>query len=486
MQNDIIALVTEMLNKRYGAAIQTDYYANVRQWLSWWRGYDPEFHAYTQIGANGQKLRRRLYSMHMAKRICEDWAAVLLNEKTTFNISDENSSLFLQGEDGTGGVLGYTQFWHLGNELVEKAFATGTGAFVLRVQNASFSADGRIKPDSGAKIGIEYLDAMHIIPISVKAQKITEAAFVSEVYEHGKKYVYVEEHTLDGNGNYVIRNSYYRADDGGLQEAPLPPDIAGEIYTGSDIPWFAIVRPNIANNCPNENGLGISVYGNAMDALRGVDLAYNNTNRDIYLGGKKVFYNKSMLATTPNGGTIAPDDVIQQLFQQIGDDDNFDAQSMIQEFNPTLRAQENRDSVQAQLDYLSFLCGLGTHRYQFNGTSNQTIKTATEYHGNKQELVQMAAKHMILIEAAIKSVCRCILYIGAEICGEPVDPEAEITVNFEDGYIVDDDSRRERDRQDVRDGLMSKWEYRVKWYGESEEEARAWEQGAVLDLFGGA
>jgi hypothetical protein len=39
--------------------------------------------------------------------------------------------------------------------------------------------------------------------------------------------------------------------------------------------------------------------------------------------------------------------------------------------------------------------------------------------------------------------------------------------------VIDDETRRERDRQDVREGLMNAWEYRVKWYGETEEEAKA-------------
>ena len=39
--------------------------------------------------------------------------------------------------------------------------------------------------------------------------------------------------------------------------------------------------------------------------------------------------------------------------------------------------------------------------------------------------------------------------------------------------MVDTDTEREKDRADVRDGLMLPWEYRVKWYGETEEKARA-------------
>ena len=47
--------------------------------------------------------------------------------------------------------------------------------------------------------------------------------------------------------------------------------------------------------------------------------------------------------------------------------------------------------------------------------------------------------------------------------------------NTDTGYqlIIDDEAGRERDRQDVRDGLLNDWEYRVKWYGETAEEAKA-------------
>ena len=51
------------------------------------------------------------------------------------------------------------------------------------------------------------------------------------------------------------------------------------------------------------------------------------------------------------------------------------------------------------------------------------------------------------------------------------------TVCFDDSIIEDSGTERERDRQDVRDGLMQKWEYRVKWYGEDEATAKAMTEG---------
>ena len=86
--------------------------------------------------------------------------------------------------------------------------------------------------------------------------------------------------------------------------------------------------------------------------------------------------------------------------------------------------------------------------------------------------VQNAAKHYITVEAAIKTVVQAALWIGKEVVGLTVDPEAVVTVQFEDSYIIDKESERLRDQQEVRDGLMLKWEYRMKWYGEDEATAK--------------
>ncbi|MBR2832055.1 MAG: hypothetical protein IKE57_03910 [Oscillospiraceae bacterium] len=469
---DAIYAAAEWLGREYGCEIPVGFYGKIREWQQWWEGYVPDFHRYSQCTADGRRLERRLYSLHMAKRVCEDWAGILLNDSTTVRVGDERSGLYLQGEDGTGGVFGRNRFWRMGNELVERAFALGTGAFVLRAQGVAAGPDGLIARGPG-QVGVAYLAADQIIPLSEENGRITEAAFVSSRTLRGRQSVYVETHTLDDDGCYLIRNRFFDLEEGALRERELPPDVAAGLRTGSDRPWFAVVRPNIVANVPGSRGMGVSVFANAVDILKGVDLAYNNTNRDIYLGGRKVFYNRAMLQRTPDGAVISPDDVIQQLFTQVGDDMSFDARTMVQEYSPSLRAAENRDSVQAQLDYLAFQCGLGTHRYQFNAAQN-VVRTATEYVGNRQELVQTAARHYILIEEAVKTLCAGILTMGREFFGADVDPDAEIAVRFENSYVIDKDKERAQDMRDVAAGLMGREEYRVKWYGETRREAEAW------------
>lgn len=470
---DAISLVIDYLNKEYKTDIKTAYYNYVRMWRDWWRGYYKPFHSYQELGVDNAPKQRELFRMNMAKRICEDWAAILLNEKTQLNIDDNASSEFIQGAEdaqGTGGVLGANNFWAEGNELVEKAFGYGTGAFVLRAENAMVNSRGAIVPDAECKPGIEYVDAMGVIPLSVEKSKVTEAAFVSELTKMGKEYIYLETHTKDESGNYIISNKYFRVDDGGLKPEPLPVGVAESVNTGANIPWFVLIYPNTTNNIECQNGLGMSVFANAIDNLMGVDLAFNNFLRDFKLGGKKVFVNKKMTYQTAEGVTVTPDDVAQSLFTMIGDDIDFDAKQMIQEYNPELRVTENKEGVQSQLDYLSFKCGLGAHRYQFEGG---VVKTATEYMGERQELVQHASRNMIVIEAALIDLCRAILHIGKTFCKAPVNPDAVITVQFEDGFVISEEDKANKDMTLVQNGILAAWEYRVRHFGETEEEAKA-------------
>nr|DAN84324.1 MAG TPA: portal protein [Caudoviricetes sp.] len=461
-----IASIIDYLNQELGCSLDSSYYKQIKEWEDWWRGYHEPFHHFKEV--NGQKLLDRdMYTLKMAKKVCEDWAAILLNEKTELVLDDKASSEFLLGKDGSGGILGESDFWTRANELVEKAFYSGTGAVIVRLNDLALVDDLAV-PDEKSRISLEYVSAQQIIPLTVRQGHVIDAAFASEVLYQGKTYVYLETHILK-SGGYTITNQYFEEEHGSLKLRELPAGMLQSFDTGSDIPLFAVVQPNIVNNLEHHVGLGISVFANAIDNLKGVDLAFNNFCRDLKLGGKKVFLNQTLTQTDQSGNLITPDDVAQQLFLQMGDGD-LDQEKLIHEFNPDLRTEANKEAVQAQLDYLSFKVGLGTKHYQFNAGS---VVTATQYMGDKQELIQNASKHYIAVERFLQQLVRAVLWAGREILQQPVNPDAAVVVNFEDSYIIDKESERQRDQQEVRDGLMNKWEYRVKWYGEDEATAKA-------------
>jgi len=463
----------ERIADAYGCAVDPGMYERIRHWEDWWRGDVDGFHTYLENAAFGHPVRRKMYGMRMAKKVCEDWAALLLNDRTYVRLGDTAA------EDWIGKVFRDGDFWRRSNYLVEKTFAAGTGACLLRVdgidrtewleerkrQNALPAQEpdaaqlqedddregtallrellpdgekaygGKINGGRGhgwrvhgrrihgwsdhghpVRIWFDFVDASQIVPISVESGRITEAAFVSRITLRGKDYDYLEVHLQQEDG-YTIHNRYFCRENGKLTEVHLPDMPAREIRTGCPYPFFAILTPNIQNTADGAGGMGQSIYGDALDCLRGVDLAFNNFCRDLRLGGKKVFINQSLIQRDDAGNLYSPDDVAQQLFMTIGDTDLAD-NPLIEEHNPSLRTGENRDAVQCQLDYLSFRCGLGTRHYLFSGVQGKAHLTATQYTGERQDMRQNCAKHSQNVTAYLCSIIRPMLWLAMEMLGD--------------------------------------------------------------------
>ena len=74
------------------------------------------------------------------------------------------------------------------------------------------------------------------------------------------------------------------------------------------------------------------------------------------------------------------------------------------------------------------------------------------------------------------------IYEGIEIQNMAVEiiayDEEQLTVTYQtsfdwdDSIVTDVESERQSDRLDVSMGAMPLWEYRMKWYGETEEQAK--------------
>lgn len=166
-------------------------------------------------------------------------------------------------------------------------------------ENAAVSENGSIIPDSRTRIDLNYIDGGNIIPLSCDNGTITEAAFCSDVCIKGVNKIYLEIHRLE-DGEYVIENRVFVADKSGgvLKEDKLPESVPPVIHTRSAIPWFSVCRPAIVNSIKGSNGMGCAVFANAIDNLKGVDIAYNNLNSDIWLGQKRCLWQNRLLRST--------------------------------------------------------------------------------------------------------------------------------------------------------------------------------------------
>ena len=474
------AVVADFLSKRYGVSIPVSpMYGMVATWRDWLEGNVKGFHSYSiksdLVKNTTRKVRR--HRTNMLQQAANDWASILLNEKTRIVVDDNSSKLWLMGEDEYSGVLGENSFWRCANELVSTSRWAGTAAFELFVRGADVTeSTGRLVNGSG--IGINYLCADQIVPISYEGGVLKEAAFVSDKVIDGEKCQFVSTHMIGEDGLYEV-SSFYLDSEGKVMQ------VEGSgltVHTGSPVPWFAIIRKAGPNIFDYDSPFGVSIISGAEDVLKALDAAFDNYVNDFILGRKMIFMNSSMFGAD---GT-APQESGESLFITVGDQLK-EGKQLLQEYNPTLRVAENAEGVQKALDMFSLRVGLGAHRYQFE---NGAVKTATEYVGEKQDMIQNAYREMISVKEAIQTIVRGMLWIGRNILGEAVNPDAVIDILADDSYIIDKESEKKEWREDVSLGLRSKTEYRMYFYGETEEEAKAAlerireESPSISDLLG--
>jgi len=459
------SLIVKFLADKGYSIPDTNMYETIEGWKEWYKN-KVDFHTYK----DNFGTTRQMYSLGMAKRLSEDWASIIFTEKDEITNDVERNNNFIQE------FIKKTKLRNNIYKAVEKASWSGTCAGVLRLKNIVLKGD-KLQPSDKTEFELLILSADHIIPLRIEHGKIVDVAFTSEIVKDKKKLIYIELHQLTDNG-YKITNSFIDVETGKEVEYE---DTLKEYYTLTDTPLFAILEPPIVNEIDNNLGLGLSIYGNSIDQLKAVDVIYHNFVMDFVLGGKKVLYNKKLVkyktvtVKKPDGTTvneevpIYPDDITKQQFQTIGDEvENVGENSLIHEINPTLRVDENKDGLQFALDILSFNANLGTKYYEF---SDGNVVTATQYVGDRQDLMKNAKKYRNNLDEFIEDIIKAGLTLGRLVLKENVTEECNVEVVNRDGILVSDEELREQYINEIAQGLRSKIGYLMKFYGMTEKQA---------------
>lgn len=425
------------------------------EWEAWYKGNVASFHNYRIF--NGMKeVHCKRYSLGMAKKVCEDWANLLMNEKTDITLGDEVSQAVLNE------ILYDCHFWRKSNEGVEKTFALGLGAWVLSVDNISVTSDGNVNPDG--KINITFVNGKKVRPITIVDDKITECAFINVNTDKTYISVHLKNPTT---GNYQIHNITAH----GKDEDNLTFDPKEDYYvfdTGNDIPWFQVLKPNISNNIDINSPLGISVFANAIDILKEIDLIFDSYANEFSLGKKRIFLNaRSTRVDTKTGEVIETFDSNDVAIYVLPESD--DGSMFLQDSTQTLRVSEHQSGLQDQLNLLSYACGFGTEHYKYNQGG---VSTATQIISENSEMFRNIKKHEILLEDTLINLVKAIIYAANTFTAYKLNAGTNIEVKFDDSIIEDKSAEMANDRLDVSMGVMSKAEFRSKWYNEDLETAQ--------------
>lgn len=451
------------LNELGYTTIPDSFYSKAYEWKSWYQGDVKGFHNYTvQNGERQVKCRR--YSLGMGKKLCEDWANLLMNEKVQITLEGQKEQDFIDL------VLTENNFTVKANEMQEMKSALGTVAYVPRVIGQEISESGDIVPGNASGIVLDYVTIENIYPLSWQNGYISECAFSSEVTRGGKDYLYLQIHRREDNGNYVIENRIYRYDNEQLADEQLVnvkgfENIPPVVHTGSDKRQFVIDRPNIANNVNYLLPTGIAVYANAIDVLQGVDIAYDSYVNEFKLGKKRIMVKPSAAQYLDGTPAFDPDDVVFYVMPEDTEDG-----AVVTPIDMTLRTAEHNTGIQDQLNILSSKCGFGETYYRFDGGS---VATATQVISENSTMFRTIKKMEIVLEQALVELCRILLRLGNTAMNAGLNEDVEISIDFDDSIIEDKQTDFSRDMQLLNAGIMNDWEFRMRWMNEDEETAKA-------------
>ena len=273
--------VLKFLEEKGYDNISQNYYKHIKKWKQWWKN-EVEFHDYKDYFG----IDRKMYSLGIAKRICEDWGSILWSDRDTIKTSKEENQVFVEKA---------IEEFDLENNIpwaVEISSYSGTCGSVVRIKDAVVSGkDNVITATENTTKELILVDAKHVIPLRKRHGKIKDVAFVSNAQVGDKDCIYIELHQEVDKG-YKISNIYLDIKNGQEVENDA---VLKEYLILSKIPLFSTLTPPKANPIKRNNGLGFSVYGDAIDQLKACDIAYHNYVMDIKLGGKKLIYNKSLV-----------------------------------------------------------------------------------------------------------------------------------------------------------------------------------------------
>lgn len=455
--------IIKILQAKGFDTIPESFYSQIGVWKSWYDGNVKAFHSFCVFnGQNNVSCRR--YTLGMAKKVSEDWANLLLNEKVKITLEAQKEQSFFDD------VCQRNNFTVKANEMQELKSALGTAAYVVRP--SSLSADRETgQVDGGTEIKIDYVTAPNVFPLSWDNGIVTECAFTSSFSRQGKQYIYLQIHRLL-SGKYVIENSIYRDNSGSLSEvtfAEVPgfENVAAVVDTQADKPLFVIDRLNIANNVDNTLPMGIPAFANAIDQLKGVDISYDSYVNEFVLGKKRVMVKPGAWGKDPETGGKAfdPNDLCYYVLPEDTSEGN-----LITPIDMTLRTQEHNAGLQDMLNALSSRCGFGENHYRFD---NGSVATATQVISENSTMFRTIKKHEIILESVLTELCRIILRLGNSVMGMGLNEEVEISIDFDDSIIEDKQQEFNRTLQLLNAGLMKPEEARSILMNEDIETARA-------------
>ena len=435
-------------------------------WKWVYKGYYSAWHLIKAPTIADPNAKRRMAFLNLGKALCSELAGMVWTDQTDVNLS---TSGVAEGQrdllaEYVASVLEKNNFNVKMLEAIEQAAALGGEALKVWYE-VKHDAEGNEIPDSGS-VRIGYCMADQFVPTAWDNADISEGVFIQRIAKDGYYYTRLEWHKWDG-ATYVITNELYRSDiqKNGAQESQ---DILGYRYPLNTIyPYlnerteintiekslFSYFRTPVANNLDDNSPLGISIYGNAMETLHALDIAFDSFVREFRLGKKRIIVPARMIKTVVDpvtGKQVRYFDAQDETYEALSTDDPDSLK--IQDNSVELRVEEHVAGINAFLNIFCLQVGLSAGTFSFDAKSG--LKTATEVVSENSKTYKTVKNFQNMISPAVKSLVDNIIAVASlyDVQYEGVSIAREAEKGYEVSVILDDGITQDR-QTNINEGM---------------------------------
>lgn len=320
---------------------------------------------------------------------------------------------------------------------------------------------------SDGYISSAYVQADSFFPTAFDGSgNITGCIFAEKKIIGKKFYTRLETHDY-GKNLYTVKNAAYLSDSADMLGRQIPlttvpewAELAEEVrLTNFSRPLFCYFKMPGANQFDSCSPLGVSVFANALDAIRDADEQYARLLWEFE--GSELAVNVDVTALDSSGKGVPKHN--KRLYR------GFDSENLYEVFSPAIRDQSLLNGLNDILRNVEHLSGLA---FGTLSKIDDTEKTATEVKSSKQRSYCTVSAIQKALRKSLEEYLVCLENL-CDFYGLAPKDKIEQSFEFDDSLITDSETDQRIWLQEVAAGIMSPAEYRMRRYGETEQQALA-------------
>ena len=362
-------------------------------------------------------------------------------------------------------------------------FMVAQGGFVIKPYVVVTEDDSDVENTYPATLEFDFVHADMFFPLAFDSTgKLIDAAFLQVKTTAEFIYFRIERHTLSGT-TCTIQNMAFKKDNNdrtsdnnsldlgipiNLTEVPEWKDFAPKaVIENIKQLLFAYLKMPEANTIDSHSPLGVSGFSRAVKLIEEADKQYSRMLWEFEGSELAIDIDRDALSTeeTPDGTRYENRPMLQRrLYRKVdlGDSNTYEV------FNPAIRDASLINGLNTILKRIEDVCAIS--RGTLSEVDNDA-RTATELKILKQRSYSANAEIQKQVETGLKDLIYC-MDVYCTLYNITPPGEYEVSFEWDDSILVDVNEELNKRLLLQNNGLASKIENRMWYFGETEAQAR--------------